>query len=55
MPEVSYKTSQGMKKKTFPYNKSGVSQARKFAKETNGKLNMSLNKSAKLKYKKSYA
>ena len=52
MPEVSYKTSQGTKKKIFPYNKTGVSQARKFAKETNGKVNMSLNKSAKLNYKK---
>jgi len=53
MPNVSYKTSKGMKTKHFPYSKAGMDQAKKMATETGGKLSKSLNSAGKLKMKKS--
>lgn len=54
MPGVMYKTADGMKKKTFSYNKKGIEAAKAFAKQSGGKLDMSMNNSAKSKMKKSY-
>ena len=54
MPGVKYKTKDGMKKKTFPYTKDGIQQAKNFAKTIGGKLDMSMNNSAKGKMKKKY-
>tara|TARA_R100001463_G_scaffold10924_4_gene31240 strand:- start:771 stop:944 length:174 start_codon:yes stop_codon:yes gene_type:complete len=51
MPKVMYKTKDGMKTKMFPYNKSGVDQAKSFAKLVNGKVEMSM-KNSKMKYAK---
>ena len=55
MPNVSYKTSKGMKTKQFPYTKTGMDQAKKMAIETGGKLNKSINSAGKMKMKKSKA
>lgn len=52
MPGVMYKTKDGMKKKVFPYNEKGIEQAKAFAKMIGGKLDMSMNNSAKAKMKK---
>ena len=54
MPGVMYKSGDGQKKKMFPYTKSGVASAKQFAKASGGKLDMSMNNSAKAKMKKKY-
>ena len=54
MPGVMYKTADGMKKKTFSYNKIGIEAAKAFAKQSGGQLDMSMNNSAKGKMKKGY-
>ena len=51
MPQVMYKTKDGMKTKSFSYNKSGLEQAKAFAKMTGGKMKMSVNES-KMKFAK---
>ena len=51
MPQVMYKTKDGMKTKSFSYNKSGLEQAKAFAKLTGGKMKMSVNES-KMKFAK---
>ena len=51
MPQVMYKTKDGMKSKSFSYNKSGLEQAKAFAKLTGGKMKMSVNES-KMKFAK---
>lgn len=51
MPEVKYKTKDGMKSKHFSYTKKGMSEAKQFAKLTGGKMTAGLN-DAKMKYAK---
>jgi hypothetical protein len=51
MPQVMYKTKDGMKSKSFSYNKSGLKEAKEFAKLTGGKMKMSVNES-KMKFAK---
>jgi hypothetical protein len=55
MPMVKYKTAKGMKTKHFPYNKTGMEQAKMMASETGGKLVKTLNSSGKIKTKKENA
>ena len=51
MPEVKYKTKDGMKTKHFSYSKKGMEDAKQFAKLTGGKMTTKLN-DVKMKYAK---
>jgi|TARA_R110000851_G_scaffold251030_1_gene403518 hypothetical protein len=55
MPSVKYKTKTGSKSKEFPYTAMGQSQAKKFQKETSGKLTSNLRSDMKKKYGKKKA
>lgn len=52
MPTVTYRSGKGKQTKHFPYSKRGMASARKFARETGGKMESDLRKEIKGRYKK---
>lgn len=52
MPTVTYRTGDKKKTKHFKYNRKGMASAKKFARETGGKMESSLRKEIKSRYKK---
>lgn len=52
MPTVTYRTGKGKATKHFKYDPKGMASAKKFARETGGKMESDLRKEIKGRYKK---
>jgi hypothetical protein len=52
MPTVTYQSAQGKQTKNFKYDRKGMASAKKFARETGGKMESKLRKEIKSRYQK---